>query len=349
VPDELEGIILQRSNWHILVDEATGFKRSTFHKTKGGIVQDMCEHMHSKAARGHPILILRQDNAKENLALIKMAKSQAWKLTFKEELTTRKTPQQNSKAETAFTVIAAQARSMMNAAQLSDKDRFKLWAEVVKTATFLNNLVPVTVNGITKTRWEHAGHSLPSWTKNLWTFGEAGTVKEGKQGKVLDRGETMMFVGYNQNHGQNSHRMYNPKTSRVVITRDIIWLGRMFFPQRDTKVTLQLPIVSVPISSVQASNKTNNEVDTLEVTIQTPKEREGTHMDSSLEKTDGWTVHRTRSGREVGRKDSQYDPLTGKTIMWSDVVVATEELSTKSMTQLNHYDVLGIDENKLHK
>ena len=130
----------------------------------------------------------------------------------------------------AFTVIAAQARSMMNAVQLSDTDRFKLWAEVVKTAMFLSNLVPVTVYGITKTRWEHSGHSLPSWTKNLWTFGEVGTVKEGKQGKVLDRGDTMMFVGYNKNQGQNSHRMYNPKTSRVVITRDIIWLGRMFFP-----------------------------------------------------------------------------------------------------------------------
>jgi hypothetical protein len=154
-------------------------------------------------------------------------------------------------------------------------------------------------------------------------------------------------VGYNQNHGQNSHRMYNPKMSRVVITRDIIWLGRMFYPQRDTKVTLQLPIVSVPISSVQASNETNNEVDTLEVTIQTPKEREGTHMDSSLEKTDGWTVHRTRSGCKVGRKDGQYDLSTGKTIMWSDVVVATEESSTKSMAQLNHYDVLGIGENEM--
>ncbi len=111
-------------------------------------------------------------------------------------------------------------------------------------------------------------------------------------------------------------------------------------------MTLQLPIV-FPISSVQASNKTNNEVNTLEVTIQTPKERKGTHMDSSSKKTDGWTVHRTRSGRKVGRKDGQYNPLTGKTIMWSDVMVATEELSTESMTQLNHYDVLGIDENEL--
>ncbi len=148
-------------------------------------MQDMCEHMHSKAARGPPILILRQDNTKENLALIKMAKSQAWKLTFKEELTARKTPQQNSKAETAFTLIAAQARSMMNAVQLSDKDRFKLWAEVVKTATFLNNLGLVTVNGTTKTRWKHAGHSLPSWTKNLWTFGEREQQKKESKERFL--------------------------------------------------------------------------------------------------------------------------------------------------------------------
>ncbi len=112
-------------------------------------------------------------------------------------------------------------------------------------------------------------------------------------------------------------------------------------------MTQQLPIVPVPISSIQASNETNKKVDTLEVTIQTPKEREGTHMDSSSEKTDGWTVHRTRSGRKVGRKDGQYDPSTGKTIMWSDVEAATEELSTKSMTQLNHYNVLGINENEM--
>jgi hypothetical protein len=136
VPDELEGIILQWSNWHILVDEAMGFKRSTFHKTKGKIVQDMWEHMYSEAARGHPILILRQDNAKENLALIKMAKSQAWKLTFKEGLMARKMPQQNSKAETAFTVIAAQSRSMMNAVQLSDKDSLNCGQKLLRQQHF---------------------------------------------------------------------------------------------------------------------------------------------------------------------------------------------------------------------
>jgi hypothetical protein len=71
------------------------------------------------------------------------------------------------------------------------------------TATFLNNLVPVTVNGETKTRWEHASHTIPLWVKCLWTFCEAGTVKEGKKGKVLDRGITMMFIGYDNEHSGN--------------------------------------------------------------------------------------------------------------------------------------------------
>jgi hypothetical protein len=86
------------------------------------------------------------------------------------------------------------------------------------TSTFLNNLVPVTVNRETKTRWEHAGHKIPLWVKFFWTFGEAGTVKQGKKGKVLDRGITLMFVGYDNEHNGNCYRLYNPVTSRVVIT-----------------------------------------------------------------------------------------------------------------------------------
>ncbi len=178
----------------------------------------MCEYMHGEKECGYPIKILHQDNAKENIGMIKIAKGKDWKLTFLVELTARNTPQQNSKAEMAFTVIAAQARSMLIAAQFPDKERFKLWPEVVMTATFLNNLVPVILNGETKTRWEHSSHKLPLWVTNLWTFEEAGTIKEGKKGKVLDMGVTMMFVGYNNYHSGNCYRMYNPVTSRVVTT-----------------------------------------------------------------------------------------------------------------------------------
>jgi hypothetical protein len=66
-----------------------------------------------------------QDNAKENVASIKAAKGKDWKLAITVELTARNTPQKNLKAKMAFTVISAQARSMLIAAQVPDLQRFK--------------------------------------------------------------------------------------------------------------------------------------------------------------------------------------------------------------------------------
>ncbi len=100
----------------------------------------MCKYMHSEKEHGHLIQILQQDSAKENMALTKTAKGKDWMLAFAVKFTARKTLQQNSKAKTAFTVIAAQARSMLIAAHFFDLKRFNLWPEVVMTATFLNNL-----------------------------------------------------------------------------------------------------------------------------------------------------------------------------------------------------------------
>jgi hypothetical protein len=84
-----------------------------------------------------------------------------------------------------------------------DDDRFKLWPEAVKTATYLNNLMPVTIGGVTQTLWEHAGYKVPKWTKTLRMFGEAGIVKDGKKGNGLNRGLTMMFVGYSEDYAKN--------------------------------------------------------------------------------------------------------------------------------------------------
>jgi hypothetical protein len=94
-----------------------------------------------------------------------------------------------------LTVIAAKARAMLSAAQVPREEHHKMWGEVAKTATALDNLIAVTINGETKTRYEHAGLPVPLFVKHLRTFGEAGTVKNMKDGKVGDRGITMMFVG----------------------------------------------------------------------------------------------------------------------------------------------------------
>jgi hypothetical protein len=137
------------------------------------------------------------------------------------ENTAPKTPQQNSYAELAFTVIASKTRVVMNVAQIPKSEHFKLWSEAATTVTALDNLIHVTWNGITKTRYEHAGFEIPKFIKYLRTLCEAGIVKNGKDGKVGGRGITMVIVGYADEHAVNCYRMYNPVTSRVNVTRDV--------------------------------------------------------------------------------------------------------------------------------
>jgi hypothetical protein len=56
---------------------------------------------------------------------------------------------------------------------------------------------------------------------------------------------------------------------------------------------------------------------------------------------------KTRYGRTVGRKDGAYDPSSGATIKWGDLVATEVEENDITVTSSNYYEVLGIDENKV--
>ena len=38
-----------------------------------------------------------------------------------------------------------------------------------------------------------------------------------------------MFVGYALQHAGDCYRMYNPKTKKIMISRDIKWMNEMFY------------------------------------------------------------------------------------------------------------------------
>jgi hypothetical protein len=203
-----------------------------------------------------------------------------------------------------------------------------LWPEVTTTATFLNNLVLVTVNGETKTRWEHASHKIPLWVKCLWAFGKAGPVKEGKKGKVLDRGITIMFIGYDNDHSRNCYRRYNPVTSRVVITRDVIWLGRMFYTRLPHKLDHKsMPIVLVPISmnTHKIENKSTQMLEMITRIVSASDKRGGATIDLSENANAKWATYRTRSGRAIKHKSGIYNPATRQTIRWTVMVTVVDK------------------------
>ncbi len=133
-----------KSVWHVCVEETVLFKVIKFFVSKGEMPTYMCEYMESEKMQGHPIQIVRQDNAGENKKLIKLAHSKDWKHETTFENTARKTPQQNSLAELAFTVLSVKARAMLSAAQVPRDVRCKFWGETIMTVTALDNLIPVT-------------------------------------------------------------------------------------------------------------------------------------------------------------------------------------------------------------
>ena len=137
--------------WHITAKETGNFKRSTFFVYKSGMPNNMCAFMQQEKVHGHPIEIICQDNAGKNKKIITLAHSKDWKHDTVFENTACKTPQQNSYAELVFTVIAAKARAMMNAAQIPKDKRFKWWSKTAKTVTVLDNLILVTWKGEIKT------------------------------------------------------------------------------------------------------------------------------------------------------------------------------------------------------
>lgn len=150
------------------------------------------------------------------MKLEKRAESVEWQalqpLDF--EFTSRDTPQHNNLAELAFPYLAGRARAMMSAAHIPPDVRGKVAIEAIKLATQLDGLILVKLNGKLASRDEHVFGSNPKWSKNLRVFGEAGVVKEGKDGQTGDRCQAMMFVGYPFNREEDSLRLWNPDTNR---------------------------------------------------------------------------------------------------------------------------------------
>ena len=130
----------------------------------------------------------------------------------------------------------------MIAANIPDKVKPIVGQKVFETATKLDQLVPITIDGVTKTRAEHCTGKLPGFVHHLRTWGEAGTVKIKNFGtpKMGDRGLTCMFVGYASDHSGDCYEMLNLNTRRILQTRDVIWLGKMYYSKMKTEFQVSI-------------------------------------------------------------------------------------------------------------
>lgn len=262
-----------------MVDEATQMKFVDFFATKNGMVEPTCEKLHMWAQHQHKVDVIRMDNAGENQLLEQRCQSKDWKLGIKFEKTSRKTPQQNHLAEVGLATLANRARALMIRANLPHKLKFRLFREAYKTVALMDGFTVITINNVTATRFIHWCTRNPKFTHSLRTWGEAGTVtiKSNNMPKLANRGVQCVFVGYALDHSGDTYRMWDPDTSGVHVTRDIIWLRRMFY---QPEATLTLPSAPLTPPTLQAPEGENE----IEDAVEDPEPNE---QDASLAESDG--------------------------------------------------------------
>jgi hypothetical protein len=136
----------------------------------------------------------------------------------------------------------------MHRANVPEIVRYKLFKEAFKTASLLNALLIVEIDGEQRSRVEHWGGQKPKYAANLRTWGEAGTVKvkTNTTPKLADQGVQCMMVGYAKDHKGNVYRMWDPDTNGINKTRDVIWLRRMFYEKSKPTFEVAAPIKLMP-------------------------------------------------------------------------------------------------------
>ena len=208
--------------WCLILDDATNYSWSYFMKEKSDVgdavkrtIKQIREFMKEE-------IVVRCDNAGENYSAEKTCKDKMEKVRF--EFTSPNTPQQNGKVERKFATLYGRVRAMLNGARLEGLRRQKLWAECANHATLLENMT-LTTRGFEMAPWWDPKRDEKR-VRYLPTFGEVGVVKTAKeiQGKLTNKGETMMFVGCAENHAFDCYKFLNLKTNRIVKSRDVKWL-----------------------------------------------------------------------------------------------------------------------------
>ena len=196
---------------------------------------------------------------------------------------------------------------MMTVANVPMVEQYCLFQEAANHSTKLDWLTVIKNSGEKKIRIEYYGMPIPAWSNNLHTRGEAGTVKTGKDGKIGDRGVTMIFVGFANKHGPDVYRMLNPHTRRTTNNRDVIWLNHMYYVTSCFAITKMLPEISIPTIEGVDDDHSDNESQ-YESTLPEERREDIVNNNSSEKSSDSetdssqqnWVRHITRSGRKTG-------------------------------------------------
>lgn len=152
------------------------------------------------------------------------------------------TPQQNGVVERKHRHLLETARALSFQANLPSK----FWGDCVQCATYLINRMKLGALGNVSPHEKLFG--VPPKIDHLRAFGclcYTSTLKQGRT-KFQSRAEPCVFLGYP--YGQKPYKVYNLTTSKVQISRDVVFHKHLFpfhMQQTPSPSTFYLPVTTI--------------------------------------------------------------------------------------------------------
>ena len=172
---------------------------------------------------------------------------------------------------------------MMVNANLTLESQKVFWAEAVACSAFIEDLVIKATRTIPAlSAWTNT--SVTKWVKNLVEFGRVAVVnkREKVSGKMKEKGFPAMMVGYALNHGAGTYRLYNPKTKRIIISRDVKWMD-----YKPKQLEVEFDVFEPGISSTDSKDDNRSrENDSSDDSSLTSQDSDNTSLDSGENDSD---------------------------------------------------------------
>jgi hypothetical protein len=106
-----------------------------------------------------------------------------------------------------------------------------------------------------------------------------------------------MFIGYTDDHDGDVYLMWNPKTERVHITRDVIWMKQMMFTKGVEDAVIE--INNDNTEEGQNDDKERADHVTVEDNGSEDKSEDDSSDEEPVEEDEPWNYVTARSGRSV--------------------------------------------------
>jgi hypothetical protein len=219
--------------WVLLVDDYSDYCWSIFLKNKSDLKSKVMTLLTNLKIAGINVKYFRCDDSGENKALFDACQAQGYGVKLK--FSGPRTPQRNCKVERKFQAFFGRIRAMLNSVGLKDHLRSGVWAECTMTVTYLFNNTSIKEKMICPYQLQFG--NKPRLPESLRSFGEIGvvTTKNDIQGKLANIGTPCMFMGYSIDHANDVYRMLHIKTKKIINSRDIIWMNKVYKDRKDQK------------------------------------------------------------------------------------------------------------------